>query len=511
MMVTFTWAALFCIVLAISIDLADGHLIYTLDDPYIHLAVARNILLGGYGVNATEFSSPSSSILWPWLLAVSEWLGLGMAGPLVINVAAAMATVFLSARFLVKNGIVTGAGYLGMAVCGLLLILLTSSVALPLTGMEHSLHVLAVVATIDGLVDAAEERTIPRYLTPALVMMPLLRFEGAALSGLSIIALWYFGKRLIAVRASLAILAAVGAYAAFVLLRDLPFFPSSVLLKSSAASTASGDVQPLRAILLEIKANLRLRAGFCLVLSAMLLSLAAFVFRDSNRRIAVVYAVAVAAIGAHLLVGKIGWFYRYEVYAVALAGLLLLDAWRRLRGASTLRKAGAVLLFLLLSTMSFNYAVAAVRTPLAARNIYEQQYQMRRFALEFHSGPVAVNDLGLVSYGNDAYVLDLWGLGSEPVRQLRAAKSFDTAAMSRLTRDNGVGLAMIYDKWFREIPADWTRVATLRTVDNYTAAEDTVTFYIMPEADRAAVEQALSRFAATVPARVEFRLIPQGL
>ena len=81
MMVTIAWAALFCIVLAISIDLADGHLIYTLDDPYIHLAVARNILLGGYGVNATEFSSPSSSILWPWLLAVSEWLGLGMAGP----------------------------------------------------------------------------------------------------------------------------------------------------------------------------------------------------------------------------------------------------------------------------------------------------------------------------------------------------------------------------------------------------------------------------------------------
>ena len=43
--------------------LNNGHLVYTLDDPYIHLALAENIIHGHYGVNAGEFSAPSSSIL----------------------------------------------------------------------------------------------------------------------------------------------------------------------------------------------------------------------------------------------------------------------------------------------------------------------------------------------------------------------------------------------------------------------------------------------------------------
>lgn len=46
-----------------------GHFTYTLDDPYIHLALAKNIWLGHYGINPGEMSSPSSSLLWPFVLA----------------------------------------------------------------------------------------------------------------------------------------------------------------------------------------------------------------------------------------------------------------------------------------------------------------------------------------------------------------------------------------------------------------------------------------------------------
>ena len=49
--------------------LAANHFIFSLDDAYIHLAVAENILKGGYGINIPEYSSPSSSILFPYLLA----------------------------------------------------------------------------------------------------------------------------------------------------------------------------------------------------------------------------------------------------------------------------------------------------------------------------------------------------------------------------------------------------------------------------------------------------------
>jgi hypothetical protein len=50
------------------------------------------------------------------------------------------------------------------------------------------------------------------------------------------------------------------------------------------------------------------------------------------------------------------------------------------------------------------YVKGTLETPLAGRGVYEQQYQMHRFAVEFYKRPVAVNDLGWVSYRNPNYV-----------------------------------------------------------------------------------------------------------
>ena len=74
------WCIGITILVASSIYLSDGHLIYTLDDPYIHLAVARTILQGGYGINVAEYSAPSSSIVYPFLLVITEYIGLGAWG-----------------------------------------------------------------------------------------------------------------------------------------------------------------------------------------------------------------------------------------------------------------------------------------------------------------------------------------------------------------------------------------------------------------------------------------------
>ncbi|MCX6020056.1 MAG: hypothetical protein NTZ50_16445 [Chloroflexi bacterium] len=57
------------ILIGISPRAAEGHLIYTLDDPYIHLAIGESILSGGYGINVGEAAAPSSSVIWPYLMA----------------------------------------------------------------------------------------------------------------------------------------------------------------------------------------------------------------------------------------------------------------------------------------------------------------------------------------------------------------------------------------------------------------------------------------------------------
>ena len=52
--------------LAVVLFLNGGIFTYSLDDAYIHLSLAQNISAGHYGINLSEYSAPSSSIIWPF-------------------------------------------------------------------------------------------------------------------------------------------------------------------------------------------------------------------------------------------------------------------------------------------------------------------------------------------------------------------------------------------------------------------------------------------------------------
>jgi hypothetical protein len=80
---------------------------------------------------------------------------------------------------------------------------------------------------------------------------------------------------------------------------------------------------------------------------------------------------------------------------------------------------------------------------------------------DFYRGPLAVNELGWVSYQNGAFVLDLAGLGSEPVRRLRMAQAFGAAQMAEITTHYDIGLVMVYESWFSSMPATWRRIAVM--------------------------------------------------
>ena len=103
-------------------------------------------------------------------------------------------------------------------------------------------------------------------------------------------------------------------------------------------------------------------------------------------------AGAVAALGLHVLVGRFGWFFRYEIYALLFGALVLVAA---LASASrTWRIAGAAVLLAAAAAQ----ARAALQSPRAAQNIQDQQYQMHRFVADYWQQGIAVNDLGWVSY-----------------------------------------------------------------------------------------------------------------
>ena len=142
------------LVLAI-LKLNHGTLTYTLDDPYITMAVGDQIRHGWYGIRAGEHSSPVSSILMPFLLAPVSGASIYPVFPLLLNSLALFVTIYILHRFAShlrlfpesRLGIVTEAIALyAVALC-------LNLIAVVFTGMEHSLHIAVTAACIYGLVN----------------------------------------------------------------------------------------------------------------------------------------------------------------------------------------------------------------------------------------------------------------------------------------------------------------------------------------------------------------------
>jgi hypothetical protein len=503
------YGAMLAAVVWLSVRAADGRLIYALDDPYIHLSVAEQILGGGYGVNAGEYAAPSSSILYPVLLAGGLGLGLGDLAPLVLTVPAQVVAVWMLARFAWREGGLAHwrFGPIAGLLLGPLVGLAINGLSLPMTGMEHALHVLASVAIVAGLVHLARDGRPAAWLLLAIVLAPLLRYEGAALSLAALAVLLWLGHVRAAALTGLALAVAFSAHAWIMLRLGLPVLPSSVLLKSGAAAAAhEGDApEGLFMALAGVFRTFREPFGVLLI-AAICASLAALRTVGRSRKPALL--AGMAAIGAHVLAGHYGWFGRYEVYAVAIALMLMILMWGALpkqRGVKgSLQLCGALLF---LGFPSAAYLIATGNdTHAAARNVHEQQYQMHRFATRYFPHPVAVNDLGWVSYRNDVYVLDLWGLGSENVRRLRQAGEFGSGAVAELAREAGVAYAMVYDEWLaRAIPDPWCRIAELRTID-VVAASDRVAFYRVERDLESEMRAALDAVAQSLPDGPELRV-----
>jgi hypothetical protein len=216
-------------------------------------------------------------------------------------------------------------------------------------------------------------------------------------------------------------------------------------------------------------------------------------------------------IGGHALAGHFGWVNRYEDYAILgtfLAGIYLLqNTIRKVLAARKIRLLYVTASFVALLIFSTRYVVNTLRVPLGANNIYEQQFQMHRFVNNYWKAPVAVNDLGLVSYHNPNFVLDLGGLASERARLLKATNA-GADAYQALAANSGVHLVIVYDSWFPgQIPSVWKKVASMDlSRQRITAADDEVQFYATDADSAATLLPELQSFRNTLPPGVNLSI-----
>jgi hypothetical protein len=482
-----------------------GHFTYSLDDPYIQLALSENLAHGHYGLNAGEPSSPSSSPVWPFLLVPFAGTPAHAFVPLIWNMLFGIAASWLIGcsieRWPGRPEIPSRAYALKQMAAGLLMVLTANLVGITFIGMEHLLETLLALAVAYGFTEALDRRSVPAWCLAAAALGPLVRYEALAITVATALLLVALHRTKVAAVVLTAALIPLAAFSLFLHRLGLPLLPTSVLVKSGAFERPAAHVSAL-SVLLEIlrtSASNLLRTGnrWAMLTLVLLLAVAALRTADSRRRR--IFAAAALVPALQLVFGPFGGFHRYEIYATAFASLILLCAAAR-------RIIPSAAIFAALIVFSVRSLQFTLNTPRAADGIYGQQYQMHRFVTEFFPTRFAVNDIGLVSYQKppSSYMLDLSGLNS---LEAARAQNRDPAWLAQIARRHGIVLAMI--PTLGEVPANWTPLGELRLMQSpITAAHRCVGLYSTDPAAAKPLSVALQRFIPTLPPETQF--LPPG-
>lgn len=496
--------ALFLAELAYILHLNSGIFSYTLDDPYIHMALAKHIAHGHYGINAEEYSAPSSSIIWPFLLAPFSgfrWFGYV---PLMINLAGGLGVIYLFMQL--WNLIFADADFKYKNMLAVIVTVWLAGVidltGLAFMGMEHLLQVYLSLLVVYGLIMLLRDKKVSWWLAAAIITGPLVRYENLALSVLALICLAAYRQWKLALGCVLALGVPAGGFSLYLNTLGLGYFPSSILAKAALAATGRLEV-----IMDTFRGHL-VPVPICIFfLVALLFFLYRFfVTKTTDRYLALIIG---AAILAHMLFGYPHWYFRYDAYvlSVAIMGLLYLGRGALTEYVQLLAELPALsyvaVLLIMFLPVGWLYFKSAEKTAVSANNIFEQQYQMHRFVQDYYQGPVAINDLGWVAYENPHYVLDLWGLASLEALQARMTAK-NPAWMTELAGKHHVKLAIIYDSWFRRRPPSWKAVAVMELGKTcITPGDRYVTFYALDDDSYINIRQKLLEFKDSLPSGVK--------
>jgi hypothetical protein len=501
------------------LNINDGHLVYALDDAYIHMSIAKNFATQGvWGVTAEAFTSSTSSPLWTLLIAMSYVIfGVNTLSPFVFNIIFAVGLLVSAHVILRRYG---APPWLGAVA------LLAITVGVPLNpliflGMEHLLHALVALLllfTAGPLIAAPPTRG---WIAAAVLLAALttsVRYEGffllAALCGLLLL------RR----RFSLALLlGAAGTlpatvYGMIAAVNGWPPVPVTLLLKSDdKLSLLERLTSPAGLVTFfgdAVKLIVDLRLFAALLLATLVLAAVAWWQRNWDAVAVVLIAFAGMLSGHFLLVSDEGLFLRYDAYLV-LVGVVVMAVgvarllpalpgsmhWRR--NALVAPVLGVVALVGLIAFVNRFQIIRNDYPMLAAtNNIYNQQYQMGRFLDRYYTdATVVVHDIGAVNYLADLQAVDIWGLGSLPVAEARIADHYQLNQLEALTAE--AEIAVVYRHWLRDLvkgyPEGWVEVGEWGTPNVVVLGGQVVTFYALQPGAVVPLRENLHDFRNELP------------
>lgn len=524
------WAGI-AIPLGTALSLTAGHFIYPLDDPYISMAMAANFADHGvWGITRYAFTSSSSSLLWPLVLAASDKLTQSRdLVPLVWNIIIGTVLIVLVDRLLQARGLTPSQRFAGLV----FIVLMTPLPLLSLIGLEHTLHVLLtiVVALLLARQLSGDASRVPHRpslsLALAVMLLVMTRYEGLFLVLTGCILAAIRRRWLYAITLGMAALVPVMVYGALSVSHGWAPLPNPILLK--------GNVTYLFAILSQsppfsasfVQSLVRL-LGVEAIRNIMYVPEVAFVpvlvilpmlLRPDNesgtwgtrRNLELLF---LGTFVLHAEFGSTGWLFRYEAYLVAFAIFVVAWGGRWLqgltlrgpnRGPKPIRKIVFITLLVIAALALFRRStVGVVRAVEGSKNVYEQQYQMGLFLRGFYQGEhVTAQDVGAINYLADIRCVDIMGLASMEPLAMSLVYSFERHVVDRWS--GGQGIAVLYKKTLETrggIPPRWVEAGEWTIQHNVVAGGPTVTFYSVDPSGTERLVASLRRFSPRLPPTV---------
>ncbi|MFB6456074.1 hypothetical protein ACE38W_12450 [Chitinophaga sp. Hz27] len=518
--------------------LTGGHFCYSLDDAFIHMAVAKNLGLHGvWGITPDAFGSASSSPLYTILLASLFCIGVNsyLAG-LWINILAAYGVLFTVHSILLKYALPA----IGRTIVLLSLIILFPFTVIILTGMEHLLHFWFALLFIQGIVEmiSADNINGRKLLLVSCwgALMVATRFEGLFILGAACLLLLFYKKIIAAFTTGFVAALPVVIFAIISVAYGGYILPNSVLLKSSGGPAGPGALShALQEILIYrlMYGNSTIMGLFqadkaytgqssisgtsllrILIIVPLLVVLVKTKLSGNTTKQAVNMGIILSIGGAlHLALAAVGWMFRYEAYLIGLAiiniGLLLWCLWPGITslyaGSVWPQRLVMVLLLFFVASPLLARAMAGYRsTYRACRNIYDQQVQMGRFLQQYYPGvPVAANDVGAVSFLSESRIVDIWGLGNNEIARSKLTGHYSAEYLKKLLKREKVKIAVMYPDWYEaSLYQNWAETGSWTIQDNVVCADPTVRFFALDSADAPALKRNLEAFQAQLPGSV---------
>lgn len=501
----------------------DGQFAYVLDDAYIAMAISKQFALHDvWGPTPYEYSSASSSLLWPLLVSTAfRAVGVSDGVPLVLGGVAGGAILILAHALMARRGVPAP----WMLAVHLALIFGAPVAVVVFTGLEHTLHTLLALGFMAATAavacrDPAQGETIPRaaWLGYALLaaLMTMARFEGMFLIAAAVVVLAIRRRWLGGLTMAACGFLPVAINGMISLAHGALFLPNSVMRKGNMPEFSSW-----RNVIHALGGTGWLRLMEEPALPVLLL-VVLFLFLDNYRRQRQFWTMPnvmtwlyVPAVLIHAQVAQVGWFHRYEAYLVAggivTAAVAAAERLGHIR-LPRLQRASvpvvlALLVLLVLGLAPFaRRAVAVGLVPRAAQNNYQQQVQMARFLARYYQGrSVGANDIGAITYYPDIHLLDFMGLASQDMTKVRMELRYNVDEMAQAAERHGTEIAIVYDLWFRDyggIPPAWRKAAEWKIENNIICGSDVVSFYAVKPEEYDRLAASLRAFEPDLPAGV---------